>query len=78
MFSKSRSVAALGVHTTARHMQASQEDFDKAQNDLKTLKKDPGNEVKLKLYALFKQVVKCCMLFLCVEKSLVAFRVELI
>ncbi|XP_073487089.1 enoyl-CoA delta isomerase 2 isoform X1 [Aquarana catesbeiana] len=56
--SKSRSVAALGVHTTARHMQASQEDFDKAQNDLKTLKKDPGNEVKLKLYALFKQATQ--------------------
>ncbi|XP_077348255.1 enoyl-CoA delta isomerase 2 [Lithobates pipiens] len=56
--SKSRNVAALGVHTTARHMQASQEDFDKAQNDLKTLKKDPGNEVKLKLYALFKQATQ--------------------
>lgn len=39
-------------------MQASQEDFDKAQNDLKTLKKDPGNEVKLKLYALFKQATQ--------------------
>ncbi|XP_072267866.1 enoyl-CoA delta isomerase 2-like [Pyxicephalus adspersus] len=53
--SKSGSIAALGVHTSARHMQASQEDFEKAQNDLKTLKKDPGNEIKLKLYALFKQ-----------------------
>ncbi|XP_018425955.1 PREDICTED: enoyl-CoA delta isomerase 2, mitochondrial-like [Nanorana parkeri] len=56
--SKLRSVSVLGVHTTARHMQASQEDFEKAQNDLKTLKKDPGNEVKLKLYAFFKQATQ--------------------
>ncbi|XP_075069108.1 enoyl-CoA delta isomerase 2-like [Mixophyes fleayi] len=47
--------AALGIHTTGGHMQANQKDFEKAQNDLKLLKKDPGNDVKLKLYALFKQ-----------------------
>ncbi|XP_069814166.1 enoyl-CoA delta isomerase 2-like isoform X2 [Dendropsophus ebraccatus] len=39
-------------------MQASQRDFEKAQNDLKTLKKDPGNDAKLKLYALFKQATQ--------------------
>ncbi|CAJ0957311.1 unnamed protein product [Ranitomeya imitator] len=51
-------VAALGIHKTARHMQATQQDFEKAQNDLKTLKKDPGNDIKLKLYALFKQATQ--------------------
>ncbi|XP_068092936.1 enoyl-CoA delta isomerase 2-like [Hyperolius riggenbachi] len=56
--SKWRHFAVGGVHTTARHMHASQQDFEKAQNDLKTLKKDPGNEVKLRLYALFKQATQ--------------------
>lgn len=41
---------------TAATMQVSQKDFQKAQEQLKLLKKDPGNEMKLKLYALFKQV----------------------
>ncbi|XP_053915602.1 enoyl-CoA delta isomerase 2 isoform X2 [Cuculus canorus] len=39
-------------------MQASQEDFEKAQEKLKLLKNDPGNETKLKLYALFKQATE--------------------
>ncbi|NP_001135696.1 enoyl-CoA delta isomerase 2, mitochondrial [Xenopus tropicalis] len=39
-------------------MQARQEDFEKAQSNLKLLKNDPGNEVKLKLYALFKQATQ--------------------
>ncbi|XP_077209214.1 enoyl-CoA delta isomerase 2-like isoform X3 [Paroedura picta] len=43
------------LHTTKPGMQASQQDFEKAQDRLKLLKIDPGNEVKLKLYALFKQ-----------------------
>ena len=30
--------------------------FEKAKVELNTLKNDPGNEVKLKMYALFKQV----------------------
>ena len=30
--------------------------FDKAKDQLNSLKNDPGNEVKLKMYALFKQV----------------------
>lgn len=41
---------------TAATMQVSQKDFEKAQEQLKLLKNDPGNETKLKLYALFKQV----------------------
>ncbi|KAM8967870.1 enoyl-CoA delta isomerase 2-like [Pelodytes ibericus] len=48
----------LYIHTTAGSMQASQEDFEKAQGNLKLLKKDPGNDVKLKLYALFKQATQ--------------------
>lgn len=39
-------------------MQVSQKDFEKAQEQLKLLKKDPGNEAKLKLYALFKQATE--------------------
>lgn len=37
-------------------MGASQKDFENAMNQVKLLKEDPGNEVKLKLYALYKQV----------------------
>lgn len=39
-------------------MQVSQKDFEKAQEQLKLLKNDPGNETKLKLYALFKQATE--------------------
>ncbi|XP_041269190.1 enoyl-CoA delta isomerase 2 isoform X2 [Onychostruthus taczanowskii] len=43
---------------TAATMQVSQKDFQKAQEQLKLLKKDPGNEAKLKLYGLFKQATE--------------------
>ncbi|XP_029446435.1 enoyl-CoA delta isomerase 2, mitochondrial isoform X1 [Rhinatrema bivittatum] len=46
---------ALQLHTTSSVMQVSQEEFEKAKEQLKSLKEDPGNEVKLKLYGLFKQ-----------------------
>ncbi|XP_041488896.1 enoyl-CoA delta isomerase 2-like [Microtus oregoni] len=36
-------------------MRASQQDFENAVNQVKLLKKDPGNQVKLQLYALYKQ-----------------------
>ncbi|XP_062986397.1 enoyl-CoA delta isomerase 2-like isoform X1 [Elgaria multicarinata webbii] len=49
---------ALQMHTTKPTMQFSQEDFEKAKDKLKLLKEDPGNEVKLKLYALFKQATQ--------------------
>ncbi|XP_037365674.1 enoyl-CoA delta isomerase 2-like isoform X2 [Talpa occidentalis] len=39
-------------------MRASQVDFENAMNQVKLLKKDPGNEVKLKLYALYKQAME--------------------
>ncbi|XP_012872189.1 PREDICTED: enoyl-CoA delta isomerase 2, mitochondrial [Dipodomys ordii] len=42
----------------SRTMGASQEDFENAMNQVKLLKKDPGNEVKLKLYALYKQATE--------------------
>lgn len=32
-------------------------DFDKAKSRLNTLQNDPGNDVKLKIYGLFKQVI---------------------
>uniref|UniRef100_H0YVJ0 Enoyl-CoA delta isomerase 2 n=1 Tax=Taeniopygia guttata TaxID=59729 RepID=H0YVJ0_TAEGU len=51
-------VPVIDLHMTAATMQVSQEDFQKAQEQLKLLKKDPGNETKLKLYALFKQATE--------------------
>ncbi|KFW05197.1 hypothetical protein N326_02527, partial [Eurypyga helias] len=51
-------VPAVHLHMTAATMQVSQKDFEKAQEQLKLLKKDPGNETKLKLYALFKQATE--------------------
>ncbi|NXI46270.1 ECI2 isomerase, partial [Galbula dea] len=49
---------AVHLHRTAATMQVSQKDFEKAQEQLKLLKKDPGNEAKLKLYGLFKQATE--------------------
>ncbi|XP_015710038.1 enoyl-CoA delta isomerase 2, mitochondrial isoform X2 [Coturnix japonica] len=43
---------------TAAAMQVAQKEFEKAQEQLKLLKNDPGNEAKLKLYALFKQATE--------------------
>uniref|UniRef100_A0AAY4BY70 ACB domain-containing protein n=1 Tax=Denticeps clupeoides TaxID=299321 RepID=A0AAY4BY70_9TELE len=39
-------------------MAATVEDFNNAKAKLGTLKKDPGNEVKLRIYALFKQATQ--------------------
>nr|XP_020645468.1 enoyl-CoA delta isomerase 2, mitochondrial-like [Pogona vitticeps] len=49
---------AQQLHTTKLIMQFSQEDFEKAKDQLKLLKEDPGNEVKLTLYALYKQATE--------------------
>ncbi|XP_035981116.1 enoyl-CoA delta isomerase 2, mitochondrial [Fundulus heteroclitus] len=50
------SVPSLTFHTTTSSlMGATVEEFDQAKSRLAALKKDPGNEVKLKIYALFKQ-----------------------
>ncbi|CAO2595757.1 Enoyl-CoA delta isomerase 2 [Lemmus lemmus] len=43
------------VHMGRPKMRASQQDFENAMNQVKLLKKDPGNQVKLQLYALYKQ-----------------------
>jgi acyl-CoA-binding protein len=37
-------------------------EFDEAKAKLGSLKEDPGNEAKLKIYALFKQVNKLSLL----------------
>jgi len=38
-------------------MGAFDKEFSQAKERLNTLKEDPGNDVKLKMYALFKQVL---------------------
>jgi peroxisomal 3,2-trans-enoyl-CoA isomerase len=43
-----------GLHATIVNFFASKQ-FEEAKSRLSTLKEDPGNEIKLKLYALFKQ-----------------------
>ncbi|XP_054447881.1 enoyl-CoA delta isomerase 2 isoform X2 [Pteronotus mesoamericanus] len=52
------SFPALQLHRSGTTMRASQEEFKNAVNQIKLLKKDPGNEVKLKLYALYKQATE--------------------
>ncbi len=48
--------ACVQLHSSAAVMGASEEEFNAARERLGALKKDPGNEVKLNIYALFKQV----------------------
>ncbi|KAK2507317.1 hypothetical protein MC885_016066 [Smutsia gigantea] len=43
------------LHVSGSTMKASQKDFENSVNQVKLWKKKPGNEVKLKLYALYKQ-----------------------
>ena len=42
--------------TTTPILSGTPEDLERAKQQVGTLTEDPGNEVKLKLYALFKQV----------------------
>ncbi|XP_051241841.1 enoyl-CoA delta isomerase 2, mitochondrial [Dicentrarchus labrax] len=52
-------VPSLKFHTTASPMMGvTVEQFEQAKGKLSTLKNDPGNEVKLKIYALFKQATQ--------------------
>lgn len=53
-----RSLPAINLHITGTAMVATEAEFDIAKDKLKTLTKDPGNEVKLKIYALFKQATQ--------------------
>lgn len=50
--------AARPVHTGNPILGDLSNDFQAASARVKTLKQDPGNDNKLKLYALFKQVLK--------------------
>ncbi|KAM7369536.1 hypothetical protein PAMP_010853 [Pampus punctatissimus] len=53
------SVHSLKFHTTSSPMMgATVEQFEKAKSKLSMLKEDPGNEAKLKIYALFKQATQ--------------------
>ncbi|XP_031997398.1 enoyl-CoA delta isomerase 2 isoform X3 [Hylobates moloch] len=52
------SFPVVQLHMNRTAMRASQKDFEDAMNQVKLLKKDPGNEVKLKLYALYKQATE--------------------
>ncbi|XP_051910890.1 enoyl-CoA delta isomerase 2-like [Hippocampus zosterae] len=49
-------VPAMSFHTGKTWARGvTQEHFEEAKNKLSSLKEDPGNDVKLKIYALFKQ-----------------------
>ncbi|KAF7649557.1 hypothetical protein LDENG_00139510 [Lucifuga dentata] len=51
--------SSLKFHTAASPMMGrTVEEFEQAKTMLSTLKKDPGNDVKLKIYALFKQATQ--------------------
>ncbi|KAG5268910.1 hypothetical protein AALO_G00217810 [Alosa alosa] len=49
---------SVQLHVTGSAMGVSMEDFNNAKKKLSSLKNDPGNEVKLKIYALFKQATQ--------------------
>ncbi|XP_072235032.1 enoyl-CoA delta isomerase 2 isoform X3 [Leuresthes tenuis] len=53
------SVSSLKFHTAASPlMGVTVEQFEQAKSQLSALQNDPGNEVKLKIYALFKQATQ--------------------
>ena len=54
--SKKQFLAVKSFHVSSANKLVSKE-FDDAKASLAKLKEDPGNDVKLKLYALFKQVL---------------------
>lgn len=52
-------IPSLKFHTTASPMMgATVEQFEQAKTRMSALKNDPGNDVKLKIYALFKQATQ--------------------
>ncbi|GCB70834.1 hypothetical protein scyTo_0001386 [Scyliorhinus torazame] len=53
-----QNLPAAKLHLTVVAMFATEAEFEKAKDKLKTLKNDPGNERKLKIYALFKQATQ--------------------
>ncbi|KAM8823531.1 enoyl-CoA delta isomerase 2 [Spinachia spinachia] len=53
------SIPRLTFHTSASPMMgATEEQFDQARSRMSSLKTDPGNDVKLQIYALFKQATQ--------------------
>lgn len=48
--------AVRPIHTGTANLAGLDKEFQAAGDRVKTLKQDPGNDHKLKLYALFKQV----------------------
>uniref|UniRef100_A0A8C1P007 Enoyl-CoA delta isomerase 2 n=1 Tax=Cyprinus carpio TaxID=7962 RepID=A0A8C1P007_CYPCA len=57
-FARASIAVCAQLHRSAAVMGASVEEFNAAKEKLGALKKDPGNEVKLKVYALFKQLIR--------------------
>ena len=57
------------IHTGSMNLGNLEKEFQVASERSKTLKQDPGNEHKLKLYALFKQVSFSCTLFIYTKLS---------
>ncbi|XP_039609289.1 enoyl-CoA delta isomerase 2, mitochondrial isoform X2 [Polypterus senegalus] len=53
-----KNLPIVHLHITSTMKRASEHDFNLAKEQLKTLKKDPGNEMKLQIYALFKQATQ--------------------
>ena len=47
---------AQNMQRSARYLSGISDQFNQAKENVATLTQDPGNEVKLKMYALFKQV----------------------
>lgn len=56
-----QSLTEIQGRVLTRHFSGMSDQFNKAKANVSTLKEDPGNEVKLKMYALFKQVRSHCM-----------------
>ena len=56
LFLQPSRTATLAKPAFFRYSSTLQDDFEKAKDRLNTLQDDPGNETKLKIYALFKQV----------------------
>ncbi|XP_078055215.1 enoyl-CoA delta isomerase 2 [Mustelus asterias] len=53
-----QNLPAVKLHLTGVAMLATEAEFEKAKDKLQTLKNDPGNDLKLRIYALFKQAMQ--------------------
>ena len=68
------------IHTGIMNLRNLEKEFQAASERSKILKQDPGNEHKLKLYALFKQVgfvySRCLLCYYLYKMLLASFTVE--